>query len=342
MQILPKKLFAHNLESSILRENFLVSAVVSIIVIRIFLRLTDYPSIGGDSLHIAHMLWGGLLMVIAFFLLFSYLSKKTTSLAAIIGGLGFGAFIDEIGKFITRDNNYFFQPAIAIIYIIIVVLFLISQAITRYSRSSKEEYLINALESVKEAVLNDMDIEEKKVALSYLKASDQKNPLTVALTEYLKSVESLPVRQQSFFTRVRHHVSEFYRSTAQSVYLTRTVAFILLFQSLTTAVISVNFMFNGSQLTFDELGKLISSLASVALVVIGIALLRFSKRRAYRSFKLAIFVSIFFTQFFLLYTVDFLSFLTLGVNILLLLVVDYVILEEEREQQLLITSSQSS
>ncbi len=331
MTILPEKLFAHDLDSALLRESFLVSAVVSIIVIRLFLKLTGYPSLGGDSLHIAHMLWGGMLMVVAFFMLLSYVSKKTTGIAAVIGGLGFGAFIDELGKFITRDNNYFFQPTIALIYIIFVLLFIISQALSRYNKISKEEYLINALEGVKEAVLNDMDVEEKKVALSYLKRSDQNNALTIALTNYLKNVESLPSPQQSIFTRIRHIILTYYRRTAQSAFLTKTVAFILLFQSLSTIIISLNLLLTRTHLPFDELGKLISSCASALIVLFGILLLRFSKRRAYRAFKISLFISIFFTQFFLLYTVEILSFLTLGVNILLLLVVDYVIADEEKK-----------
>ncbi len=38
------------------------------------------PELGGHGLHIAHLLWGGF-------------------------------FIDELGKFITQDNDYFFKPA---------------------------------------------------------------------------------------------------------------------------------------------------------------------------------------------------------------------------------------
>ena len=50
-------------------QAFLVSAVASIAVTRAFLVLTGYPQLGGGSidggLHLAHLLWGGLGMVIA-------------------------------------------------------------------------------------------------------------------------------------------------------------------------------------------------------------------------------------------------------------------------------------
>ena len=50
-------------------QAFLVSAVASIAVTRTFLVLTGYPQLGGGSvdggLHLAHLLWGGLGMVIA-------------------------------------------------------------------------------------------------------------------------------------------------------------------------------------------------------------------------------------------------------------------------------------
>lgn len=330
MRILPSRLFIQNFDAPFLRENFLVSAVLSVFVIRLFLKFTDYPQLGGSVLHIAHLLWGGALMLTALFLLFSFESKKTMTVAAVIGGLGFGAFIDELGKFITRDNNYFFQPTIALIYAVFVLLFIISQALTRYQKPTKEAYLVNALEKVKEAVLNDLDDEEKKQALLYLKKSDQNYSLTKALTEFITNTPSVPVPQQSILTRMRSLLLKFYVKSSQSAVLTQTVVFILLFQSMSTVAVSVSIFASSMTLPFDEWGKLLSSLLSAFFVLLGIAFLRFSKIRAYQSFKFAILIGIFLTQFFLLYDVQLVSFFSLAANILLLLVVDYVLSEEEK------------
>jgi hypothetical protein len=51
-----------------LLDTFLVSAIAAIVVIRIFLEATGYPQLGG-GLHIAHVLWGGLGMLVAIVLL---------------------------------------------------------------------------------------------------------------------------------------------------------------------------------------------------------------------------------------------------------------------------------
>src|SRR4051812_6219463 len=118
------KIFIRNLEAGKLLELFLVIAIASLLIIRFFLHLTGYPQLGGGRIHIAHMLWGGFLMLFALVLLFGFLGKTTRQAAAIFGGVGFGLFIDELGKFISRDNNYFYQPAVAIIYVIFIALFL--------------------------------------------------------------------------------------------------------------------------------------------------------------------------------------------------------------------------
>jgi hypothetical protein len=40
----------------------IISFALSVSITRFFLNITGYPQIGGSKLHIAHVLWGGLLL----------------------------------------------------------------------------------------------------------------------------------------------------------------------------------------------------------------------------------------------------------------------------------------
>jgi len=136
-----RRLFLRNRQLNSLLELFLVASVSSVLVIRFMLAASGYPQLGNSSLHIAHMLWGGLLMLVALVLLLSFLGRRIQVLAALLGGIGFGTFVDELGKFITRDTNYFYQPTIALIYCIFIVLLLSFQKLDRRLYSSPQECL---------------------------------------------------------------------------------------------------------------------------------------------------------------------------------------------------------
>jgi hypothetical protein len=150
-----------NLDADEFFESFLISAVAAILGIRVFLHVSGYPTVGGESLHIAHMLWGGVLMLVALLLLLGFLGKPVKSAAAVIGGAGWGTFIDELGKFLTHDNDYFFEPTFALIYVTFVLMYVAWERL--HSRTlSREDALANALELMLEAVRKDMDADERQ------------------------------------------------------------------------------------------------------------------------------------------------------------------------------------
>jgi hypothetical protein len=123
---------------------FLASAVVTVLLVRAFLAAAGYPQIGGGGLHIAHVLWGGLLMALAFVLLLSFAGPVARPIGAVVGGIGFGLFVDEVGKFVTSDNDYFYEPTAALIYVVVVVLALVGEVLHGRRPHHPSEHLAGA------------------------------------------------------------------------------------------------------------------------------------------------------------------------------------------------------
>src|SRR5512143_1373219 len=94
----------------------LLSFAGSVVLTRVYLQLTGFPQVGGGDLHIAHLLWGGLLLFISTLLPLTLANRWALRLSAILSGVGVGLFIDEVGKFITKTNDYFYPAAAPIIY----------------------------------------------------------------------------------------------------------------------------------------------------------------------------------------------------------------------------------
>lgn len=151
-----------------LLELWLISAVAAILAIRAYLSLTGYPQVGNGSLHIAHMLWGGLLLTVALGALLLFASRRWKPTAAIVGGLGFGTFIDELGKFITEDNDYFYQPAIALIYLVLIGLFLIGRTLAQRDRLSPREHIFYAVSALELLAMGRLDADSRIQALRHL------------------------------------------------------------------------------------------------------------------------------------------------------------------------------
>lgn len=227
------KFLIRDVEAEDLLESFLVSAVVSVLAIRFFLAVTDYPKLGGETLQIAHLLWGGFFMLIALIIFMAFLNKPAHRIAVVIGGLGFGAFIDELGKFVTQDNNYFFQPAVAIIYLVFVLLYLFSQSIKKWKKLTEHEYLINTIEILKGAIYNDLHGYEKKRAAELLKKADPKDPMIKSIRAMLRKAEAIPSRP-GLFTKTTHFLRRLYKMLIAQKWFSGAIIAFFVFQAISS------------------------------------------------------------------------------------------------------------
>src|SRR5512142_371317 len=130
----------------------LISFAISVIVTRTFLQMTGYPQIGGATLHIAHVLWGGLLLFVASLLPLILANRWVYTLAGVLSGVGVGLFIDEVGKFITRSNDYFYPPAAPIIYGFFLLTVLLYVEVRRPADRDARTELYHAFDGLEEVL----------------------------------------------------------------------------------------------------------------------------------------------------------------------------------------------
>jgi hypothetical protein len=130
----------------------LLSFAGSVSATRLFLELTGYPQLGGGGLHVAHVLWGGLLLFGAALIPVIFANQWALFLDAVLAGLGVGLFIDEVGKFITQSNDYFYPGAAPIIYAFFLLIVLLYARLARKRAISDARtelyYVLGALQEV--------------------------------------------------------------------------------------------------------------------------------------------------------------------------------------------------
>lgn len=139
----------------------LVSFAMSVILTRLFLELAGYPQLGNSELHIAHVLWGGLLLFVASLLPLLLSNRWAHNLSAILSGVGVGLFIDEVGKFITQTNDYFYPPAAPIIYAFFLLTVLLYIRVRRPPADTPRAEMYRILEEITEVLDCDLDALER-------------------------------------------------------------------------------------------------------------------------------------------------------------------------------------
>ena len=171
----------------------LVALAASVLVTRIYLELTGYPQIGGGDLHIAHAIWGGLLLYAAALLPLIFVNNWVLTLSAILNGVGAGLFVDEIGKFITRTNDYFYPPAAPLVYSFLLLGVLLFFLVRRTRQHDPRAELFRAFEEMQDLVDGNLeDGAQQRLAARLATVSSAHEPalaqLGKTLGEYLQHV----------------------------------------------------------------------------------------------------------------------------------------------------------
>lgn len=327
----------------------LVAAISAVLGIRFYLAATGYPEVGGDSLHIAHMLWGGLLMLVALVLLLSFVGRGPHRLAALAGGLGFGTFIDEVGKFVTHDHDYFYQPAVSIIYVVFVLLYLAIRSIHRERAAAPAEYLANALQEMQQIATDDLGPGERERAIRYLERYGAARPPAPALRAVLQDATVVPAGQRGWPTRTARTLRLAYRRLVTSRWFRRgLIAFFLL--QFVTRLMRVAAQFSTLPRLGDQLLQvplvnpvpvmgheslplrwlLIGSnlLAGVFIVLGVVSVMRGYLLPALRRFQRAVLVTLVLSQVFVFYRVEWLGLLEFAFHLLVFFALQFMI---ERE-----------
>jgi hypothetical protein len=294
---------ARNIEIKSLLDTLFVSAIATILVIRLQLWATNYPKLGSGKLHIAHLLWGGLAMLVAIVLLLSFIGRRRRHTAAFIGGVGFGFFIDELGKFITSNNDYFFKPAAGIIYIVFIALFLVIRSLAWRRRFTPEECLANAIVLLSQAADGGLTESERTRVRLLLARAPASDPMVEPLEQVLAELECRPELPPGRFVRFGRRLRAWYFEMIKRPWFPAVLVGVF---ALSTAVTVVQVAFDAARvvdrhqhLHVITAGSVAFSIVACGLVVRGLIALRHDGRlAAYRWFDYALMVEIFFTEVF--------------------------------------------
>jgi hypothetical protein len=117
------------------------------------------------------MLWGGLLLVVAVILIQLFVGRRALVLSALAAGVGVGLFIDEVGKFITTSNDYFFAPAAPIIYGAVLLFVLLWLVVRRDRHPTLPEATQGAIDAIRDLADGRLSVQRRDRAVERLDAA---------------------------------------------------------------------------------------------------------------------------------------------------------------------------
>lgn len=215
----------------------LISFAGSISLTRLGLFLTGYPLLGGETLHIAHVLWGGLILFASALFLLIFVNRVVRFWSAILCGVGVGLFIDEVGKFITSTNDYFYPAAAPIIYVVFLLSVFVYLFVRKQRRSDPASELYSLLQQVEEVVDGSFTEDERRDTIKRIEGLQRRIrskvllSLCASLMEFLKNSEyTLPEEKISSWERLLKRFNQFEQKsfTPKKMRILLSIGFLIL------------------------------------------------------------------------------------------------------------------
>jgi hypothetical protein len=329
-----------NIEFNRLFDSFFIASIATVLVVRFYLQITGYPQIGSASLHISHLLPGTVCMLLAILLLLGAVNRSVRDFSALLAGVGFGLVWDELGKFITQDNNYFFKPTTGLIYLTFIGLYLGARYISG-KRFTEDDYLANVLDVLKEAAIKDLDSREYAYAQELMTHVSPSHPLHATTHALMMKVRATKKNDSLLIDRVVSLVKKPLLRLSQWQFFSRLIILLAILYGLINISVAGWFFYDafssgdidvailkghGS----DIVGALSALLAAVYVVIGALKYLRGSRLEAYSLFEVALLINIFVGQVILFFINAGLAVFGLAAILVILVNTRLLIAEEQR------------
>ncbi|MGV8979258.1 MAG: hypothetical protein ACOH17_14570 [Cellulomonas sp.] len=300
---------------------FVVTAVLTVLATRGLLAATGYPQLGGGGgLHVAHVLWGGLLLAVAVVGLLTYAGPAVRPAAAIVAGVGFGLFVDEIGKFVTSDNNYFYEPAAALIYVVVVLLVLLGEVLHGRGDRARDpnELLAAAVDQAVAGLAGGFSVRARHRARELVDAAGDVHG-SREVRALLDLVEDDARELPDVIGAVSGYVVRSTRRLVRARWVPWITVAVLSLTGAATVGAGLAAWAAGSGIpAWVVAGMLLSGLGSLVCSIIGLVRVGRSREDGYVWFRRAVLVSLLLTQIFLFRLVQWAATAGLAIDLVLL------------------------
>jgi hypothetical protein len=230
--------------------------------------------------------------------------------------------------------NYFFQPTIALIYIVFITMYLVFRSIAGRA-FGPDEAVMNALEALKSASIGKLDETRRREAIALLDVTDASGAIAAHVDTLLRDVPALPPRHHGRVERTSARLRDWYRGLTERPGFARAVSVLLVFMAVASVVGVVSVAYDHATIKgFSEWASVVSSSIGGALIVIGAVRLHHSRVEGYIWFERGLLVDILVTQVFVFDQEQLAGITTLVITIILWLMVRSA-LRAERERNVL-------